>query len=148
MTRLYILWSWAYGDNKILFDDARKLAQSLGIDLTKFWNKGFVQKDKEFIRILGLSDRNSKDLMQSTELINLLYHVLLLWNRGKGNEIIAILKDCKFGKSDIFYRVAQAISESTPNESKEKKWIEGFLAGKSSISRERKAESEQLRLFE
>ena len=35
-----------------------------------------------------------------------------------------------YGKSDIFYKVAQAIAETLPVEAKEKKLLEGFLTGK------------------
>jgi hypothetical protein len=148
LTRLYILWRWAYGEPKIPFDEARKLAQSVGIDLANSWNKGFIEKDKEFIKILGPSNRRLETLVQSTELIDILHRVLLLWNSGRTDEIVTVLTNLLSGKSHLFYRIAQAISESLPNESNEKKWLEGFLAGKSRISRELKAESEQLRLFE
>jgi adenine-specific DNA methylase len=148
MTRLYLLWRWAYAEAKIHFDDARKIAQSVGIDLGKSWNNGFIRKDKEFIRLLGPSERNKKELADSKEMIDVLRHILQLWNGGKNNDIIEVLGKSGFGNSDVFYRLAQAISESLPNESKEKKWLEGFLAGKSRISRELKVEAGQQRLFE
>jgi putative DNA methylase len=148
MTRFYLLWRWAYGEGEILFDDARKLAQSVGLDLTHNWNKGFIQKDKESIRILGPSDRNAEDLTNSNELIDVLHRVLLLWNKGKGNEVLDVLQQSGLGKNDTFYRIAQAISESLPIESKEKKWLEGFLAGKARISKQIKVESGQRGLFE
>ncbi|GFP36012.1 hypothetical protein HKBW3S43_01800, partial [Candidatus Hakubella thermalkaliphila] len=53
LTRFYLLWRWTYQEAKVLFDNARKLAQSTGIDLTREWNKGFIIKDKEFIKVLG-----------------------------------------------------------------------------------------------
>jgi putative DNA methylase len=58
------------------------------------------------------------------------------------------LQKSGLGKNDTFYRIAQAISESLPNESKERKWLEGFLAGRARISRQIKIESGQRRLFE
>lgn len=148
LTRFYLLWRWAYGEAKIQFDDARKLAQSVGLDLTESWNKGFIQKDKEFIRIISPYDRNVEELANSKELIDILHRVLLLWNNGKGKEVIDVLQESGLGKSDTFYRIAQAISESLPNESKEKKWLEGFLAGRARISGQIKVESDQRRLFE
>ena len=47
-----------------------------------------------------------------------------------------ILKDSGFGYKDTFYRVAQAISETLPLESKEKKLLDGFLSGKERIMNE------------
>jgi adenine-specific DNA methylase len=134
-TRFYLLWRWAYAENKVHFDDARKLAQSVGIDLSKVWNKGFIQKDKEFIRILGPSERNINDLSDSKELVDVLHKVLLLWNNGRNDEILDVLGKLGLASDDVFYKVAQAISESLPNDSKEKKWLEGFLAGRTRITK-------------
>jgi putative DNA methylase len=61
-TRFYILWRWAYGEAKLEFDDARKLASGVGIDLAQEWNKGFIRKDKEFIEVLGPEERHMKEL--------------------------------------------------------------------------------------
>jgi adenine-specific DNA methylase len=148
LTRFYLLWRWAYGEAKIEFDDARKLAQSVGMDLTYSWNRGFIKKDKESICALGPFDRNYESFNDSNELIDVLHKVLFLWNSGKGNEVISLLQESGFGKIDTFYRVAQAISESLPNGSKEKKCLEGFLAGRARISKQMAVDPSQRRLFE
>ena len=47
LTRFYVLFRWNYGESKVQFDEARKLAQSCGIDLAHEWNKpGFIRKEK------------------------------------------------------------------------------------------------------
>ena len=148
LTRFYVLWRWAFGEGRIEFDEGRKLAQSIGIDLAREWNKGFIRKENEFIEVLGPDERNPLTLEGSKELIDVLHDVLLHWKKGKTEEITRILKESGFGKSDSFYRVAQAISESLPSGSKEKKLLEGFLSGKDRISEDIKEESEQTRLFE
>jgi adenine-specific DNA methylase len=84
LTKFYILWRWTYQEARVIFDDARKLAQSTGIDLAKMWNKGFIKKEKEFINVLGPQDReeglvlapNAQTLMP--ELIDVLHYVLIL----------------------------------------------------------------------
>jgi len=43
LTRFYVLCRWNYGEAKVLFDEARKLSQSCGIDLAVEWNKGIYQ---------------------------------------------------------------------------------------------------------
>lgn len=148
VTRFYVLWRWAYGEAKLDFDDARKLASGVGIDLALEWNKGFIRKDKEFIEVLGPEERRVKDLEGSREIIDVLHHVLLLWKQGKNEEMLAVLKESGFGKSDVFYRVAQAISESLPIEAKEKKLLDGFLAGRQRITENVRKDSGQRRLFE
>jgi putative DNA methylase len=148
LTRFYVLWRWAYGEATVVFDDALKLSQSIGIDLMREWNRGFVQKNKEFVRLLGPEERNSKELEGSKELIDVLHRVLLLWKRGKNEDVMKILKESGYGKTDVFYRVAQAISESLPIDSKEKRLIEGFLSGKERLTKNLGKETGQRRLFE
>jgi len=144
LTRFYVLWRWNYGEAKVTFDEARKLAQSCGIDLSREWNKsGFIRKEKEFIRVLGPQMRKLDDLKDSGELIDVLHHVLLLWEKSKREEMIKILNKNGYGGSEAFYRVAQAISETLPVESKEKKLLDGFLAGRERV----KEEVKQGRLF-
>jgi len=148
MTRFYVLWRWAYGDQDVEFDEARKLGQSIGLDVAQEWNKSFISKKKEFIEVLGPEERKPEDLEDSTELIDVLHKVLLFWKKGKSEEIATILRDTGFGKSDVFYRVAQAISESLPDGNGEKKLLEGFLAGKETVMKESMREARQRRLFE
>jgi adenine-specific DNA methylase len=148
MTRFYVLWRWAFGDAKIDFDDAKKLAQSVGIDMPKSGNKGFIKKDKEFVQVLGPDERDVRDLDNSRELIDVLQRVLLLWKRGLSEEITRVLAESGFGRSEAFYRVAQAVSESLPTGSAEKKLLEGFVAGSDKLKADSREESNQARLFE
>src|SRR2546426_5388229 len=130
MTRFYVLWRWAYGEARLDFDDAHKLAQGVGIALDQEWHRGFIRKDKELVDILGPEDRELDELEGSNELIDVLHRVLLLWKSSKSDELLTLLSDTGFGKSDTFYKVAQALAESLPSNSKEKKLLEGFLQGR------------------
>ena len=148
LTRLYLLWRWTYKEAKAHFDDARKLAQSTGIDLAKEWNKGFIKKDKEFIKILGPHERDIKELKNQKELIDVLHSALNLWKEGKREDMKEVLMGSGFGNKDAFYRVGQAISETLPLESKEKRLLDGFLSGKERIISEMKEGVQQRKLFE
>jgi hypothetical protein len=128
MTRFYILWRWAYGEAKVPFDDARKMAHSMGINLEHEWNKGFIVKDKEFIRVLG-PDEREEGMEESHELIDVLHQTLILWKKSKKDEMMKLLEKRGYKNGEVFKRVAQAISESLPLESTEKKWLDGFLTG-------------------
>ncbi len=137
LTRFYVLYRWNYGESKVKFDEARKLAQSCSIDLSKEWSgQGFIKKDKEFISVLGPQDRKIDDVRTSSELIDVLHSVLLLWEKSKRNEMVTLLQDSGYGKGEAFYRVAQAISETLPIESKEKKLLDGFMAGRERLREE------------
>ena len=173
LTRFYVLYRWDFGEAKVHFDEARKLATSCGIDLASEWNKnGFIKKEKEFIRVLGPHERKAGDShfgiansqwemgnrdrnitpspishLPSPELIDVLHSVLLLWEKSKRDDMIELLSETGYGKSEAFYRVAQAISETLPNESKEKKLLDGFLVGKERVREEVRKTFEQGRLI-
>lgn len=148
MTRFYVLWRWNYGAAKVPFDEARKLAQSCGIDLANEWNRQrFVKKEKEFIRVLGPQERQLDELRDSAELIDVLHGALLLWEKSNRSEMVKLLQKSGYGTGEVFYRVAQAISETLPNENKEKKLLDGFLSGRERLREEIKKESGQGRLF-
>ena len=134
LTRFYVLWRWEYGEARVPFDDARKLAQSCGIDISQEWGgSSFIKKEKQFIRVLGPQTRTLDDLSSVNELIDVLHHVLLLWEKSQKDEMLRVLRDSSFGDSEAFYRVAQAISETLSIESREKKLLDGFLAGRERV---------------
>jgi len=148
LTRFYVLWRWNYGEVKVPFDDARKLAQSCGIDLANEWNReGFIKKEKEFIRVLGPQGRQFDELKNSPELIDVLHGALLLWEKDNHADMVKLLQKSGYGKGEAFYRVAQAVSETLPIESREKKLLDGFLAGKERLREEVRKEAEQRRLL-
>ena len=148
LTKFYLLWRWTFQEKKVVFDEARKIAQSTGIDLSKEWNKGFIRKKGEFISILGPHERDIEKLEDSKELIDILHYSLLLWKEGNREKMKEILQNSEFGIKDYFYRTAQAISETLPSQSAEKKLLEGFLSGKERLIKEVKVKSVQKRLFE
>jgi adenine-specific DNA methylase len=168
LTRFYVLWRWNYGEAQVPFDEARKLAQSCGVDLAREWGRGgFVRKEKEFVRVLGPQQRKwdesanqrisegrsqpkslTRSIADSHEMIDVLHYVLLLWEKGRREELVQVLVETGLGRSEAFYRVAQAISETLPNESKEKKLLDGFLAGRERVREEVGKVGRQGRLWE
>lgn len=137
LTLFYVLWRWEFGEGKAPFDEARKLAQSAGIDLSIEWARNsFIKKQKEFIEVLNPKERKLEDLEGSDELIDVLHYCLLMWEKGNKDKILEVLSMTGFGKTDIFYRVAQAISETLPKDSKEKKLLDGFLSGKEKLKKD------------
>lgn len=144
MTKFYILWRWFYEESKVQYDDVKKLVQSLGINIEDEWNKGFIVKDKNFIKVLGPSERNEKDLVDSVELIDVLHLSLILWKTGNYNEIDKLLEKKGYLNSELFKRVATAISHALPLESTERKLIDGFLT---KYRTEESSSGEQAKLF-
>ena len=137
-TRFYVLWRWNYGEARVPFDEARKLAQSCGLDLSEEWSRrgSMVKKEQEFIRLLGPHQRKMEHLAAGGELVDVLHHALLLWEKNDRNALIQRLAQSGFGGSEVFYRVAQAVSECLPIESKEKKLLDGLLTGRPRLQEE------------
>lgn len=147
LTKFYLMWRWNYQEARVQFDDARKLAQSAGIDLVNEWNKGFIIKKGEFITVQGPDKRDKKSLENSRELIDVIHYVCLLWKEGKKDKMKFILKESGYGERESFYKVSQAISETLPNNSSEKKMIEGFLVGKDLIMKDMGEDDSQTKLM-
>ena len=145
MTRFYILWRWTYKNVRVPFDDALKMAQSVGIDIEREYGKGLVHKDKGFISILGPSDRCMEDI-GTREWVDILHRAVLLWKDNKREQMADELKKSGLGSSDTFYKVAQAISESVSG-SDESKLLDGFLSAKNRIVRDMHQDTIQAKLF-
>lgn len=149
LTRFYVLCRWEFKAAKIPFDEVNKLAHSCHIELADFWQtKSLIKKDKEFVLILGPQDREIEDIKDSGELIDVLHYAIKLWEKGKKSEMQKVLNETGYAKSDAFFRVAQAIAETLPNESKEKKLLEGFLNLRDKISESFQAEGKDKDLFD
>ena len=114
--------------SRIPFDDALKMAQSVRFNIEHECNNSFIIKENEFIKILDPLERKIEEI-ESKEIIDILHKSVLLWKNNKQKEMLILLKNIKFDKIDIFYKVAQAITEINPN-SPESKLLDGFLAGK------------------
>ena len=49
LTRFYVLWRWEFGEGRVIFDEARKLAQCCGVDLAREWGGKRVHRQGETI---------------------------------------------------------------------------------------------------
>lgn len=148
--RFYLLWRWTYNNAKLPFDDARKLSQAVGIELAEYWNRGFVKKDKEFIRVLSANERGSNFLKQAPEnMVDVLQQALLLSATNDRKAISELLSRTGHIGNDDFWRLAQAIAEVLPEGDKEKQMLQAFLYGKENYAKAGPVTSEeQASLFE
>ncbi|CEL24790.1 DUF1156 domain-containing protein [Methanobacterium formicicum] len=146
LTKFYLMWRWNYLEARVPYDDARKLAQSAGIDLFNEWNKGFIHKKGEFIIVEGPDKRDKHKLKDSNELIDVLHNLCILWKEGKNDKMKQVLKQSGYGEGEAIYKVAQAISETLPNNSSEKLSIQGFLAGRDRFLQDMREDESQTKL--
>ena len=153
-TRFYLLWRWTYQNLRAPFDDARKLAQAVGLELTEHWGRGgFIKKEKEYIRVLGplerakqLVEAKSRFRLEDVPMIDILHLCLLLWGIGERKTISELLGVTGYGGQDIFWQVAQAISEVLPEGNKERQLLQGFLYGRQGYEAAARREAEQLEM--
>ena len=137
LTRFYLRWRREYGEKFVLFNDARELALSLGIELTSEWKEGsFIQQEKTNVRVLGPQEREQIGLSNSEELIDILHQALFLWSSGNREAMIQCLSKENIGLNELIWNVAQQISASLPADSQERQWLDGWLADQRTIQRE------------
>lgn len=137
LTRFYLRWRRENGEKPVPFNDANRLAQSLGLELSKEWGAGsFIRREKTFIRVLGPQDRDVSTLSNSEELIDVLHHALLLWSSGERDAMIQRLARGRIGLNELIWNVAKEISDALPTDSRERLWLEGWCADRGAIQRE------------
>jgi hypothetical protein len=130
-TRFYLLWRWTYNHAKVRFDEARKLAQGVGIELTEHWDRaGFVKKEKEYVQVLAPQDRDA-DLTKREHfenVVDVLHKAALLWERSDRKGLEEHLMQSPFS-GETLRRVSQAVAEVLPDGDKEKQLLQGLLYG-------------------
>ena len=136
-TRFYLLWRWTYNSAPVHFDDARKLAQAVGIEITEHWGNGYLKKDKEFISVLDARERGRKFLEKGNfaNMIDVLHACLLYWDQNDKMAISKVLNETGHMNNNDFWQVAQAISEVLPEGDKERQMLQGFLYGRDGYSK-------------
>ncbi len=117
-TRFYLLWRWTYNHARVPFDEARKLATGVGVELTEAWGAGgLVEKQKEYVLVPTpqVRARDPRFAKQSrfTTMIDALHRAVALWERNRQQELQEHLA-MTYGGNEVFWQVVQAISEVLP----------------------------------
>jgi len=139
LTRFYLFYRWNFENSRVEFDEARKLAGSLGIDLNTS-RAGFIRIQRGKVTVLG-PDKRGED-HDTTELIDALHLAARLWSEGRKEELEKLLLETGYGTSESFYRVAQAIIEFLPN-CREKQWLEGLIVNRETMMKSLKEKTRQ-----
>jgi putative DNA methylase len=137
-TRYYILHRWAYGSEKIPFDDGMRLAMALGADVSALMeNRSILDQRGETVQLrgpkerakitnLGLPDRTG----MNAPVIDVLHHAATLWEQGERQALAEFLSQAARGREDQVRLVAQTLINILPDEDGERRLLEGFLAGR------------------
>jgi len=145
-TRFYLLYRWTYNHARVLFDDVRKLAQGLGLELTALWDKGgLVEKQKDYVYLPMPLERakNAKFASQGrfNTMIDALHYAIWLWNENNQKKLREHLA-ASYGNNETFWQVAQAIAEVLPEGDKEKQLLQGLLYGRRSFQKDTQQQSD------
>ncbi|MDN5363977.1 MAG: putative methylase [Eubacteriales bacterium] len=144
--RFYLLWRWTFNSAAVHFDEARKLAQAAGVELTEMWNGSrLVKKEKETVRVLGPHERGEK-IEKPANQVDVLHRACYLWEKNL-QKLREFLEDTGYLGNERFWMVAQALSEVLPDGDKEKQLLQGLLSGRGMYSTPNRGAGGQLSLF-
>lgn len=133
--QFYLTYRWTYLENKVPFDDARKIASAQGVDLEQLWGKGgFVKKSGADVEVLGPKKR--AEVKDVENMVDAVHSACQLWEKGRKAELTEMLALSGYAQSGAFWQFCQAIAECLLNGSKEKQLLEGLLVGKDTYIRE------------
>jgi len=152
-TAFYVLWKWTFepvvqngkltkpasksNGNHIfvLFDDALKIARSVGADPEILLKTHILEQEKENVRLLGPNERKHvPGLGESARdgtapsTIDVIHKALNLWAAMEQAQLEEYLEKSGARSNETFWRVAQALSNLLPMQSKEKQLLDGLLA--------------------
>jgi adenine-specific DNA methylase len=174
-TRFYVLYRWAYGGDELEFDEANKLAKSVGAELDRLQEQQrLIKRDGSVVTLLTFTERWQEKTCQGRWMhalengtvaqlpeIDQLHIALGFWRRGETEMLAGFLRQAGIqDEMHPFWQTAQAILEVENNRNgnnasregslqDEIKALEQLLASKRNLLRQAEslAESEQRTLF-
>jgi putative DNA methylase len=147
-TRYYILHRWAYGAEKIPFDDAMRLAMALGADVSALMERrGILKQSGETVSLRGPRERGKQEDLglpdrtgQQAAVIDVVQAAASLWERGDRPGLARFLAEAAFGREDQVRLVAQTLVNVLPDDDAERRLLEGFLAGRELLAEQPRQE--------
>lgn len=147
-TRYYILHRWAYGGEKIPFDDAMRLAMALGADVSALMERrGILKQSGETVSLRGPRERGKQEDLglpdrtgQQAAVIDVVQAAASLWERGDRAGLARFLAEAAFGREDQVRLVAQTLVNVLPDDDAERRLLEGFLAGRELLAEQPRQE--------
>lgn len=140
-TRYYILHRWAYAGNDVPFDDAMRLAMALGADIDALMDsRGVLKQSGDSVKLLNPKQRGKReDLGQPdrsgriASVVDVLHQAVILWESGQRESLSRFLSENAHGREEQMRLVAQTLIDILPQDDKERRLLEGFLAGRENL---------------
>jgi putative DNA methylase len=125
-TRFYVLYRWAYGGDELEFDEANKLAKSVGAELDRLQEQQrLINRDGSVVTLLTFTERWQEKTCQGRWMhalengtvaqlpeIDQLHIALGFWRRGETEMLAGFLRQAGIqDETHPFWQTAQAILE-------------------------------------
>jgi adenine-specific DNA methylase len=125
-TRFYVLYRWAYGGDELEFDEANKLAKSVGAELDRLQEQQrLIKRDGSVVTLLTFTERWQDKTCQGRWMhalengtvaqlpeIDQLHIALGFWRRGETDMLAGFLRQAGIqDETHPFWQTAQAILE-------------------------------------
>jgi hypothetical protein len=144
-SQFYLAYRWTYMNNRVEYDEARKLASAIGVYIENLEKKnGYAKISRKYVQILDPKTRGFIDNPNS--MIDVVNNCLLLWEKGNYDDLTKLLGDSGYGVNEAFWKYCQAIAESLLPGNKEKQLLEGFLVGRDRYSDYSKSKDQKNKL--
>lgn len=140
-TRFYVMYRWSYGGEKLLFDDARRLAQALGAEVNDLIHRdGILKQSGDSVTMPSATDRKQQEHLGEAgrdsavpPVIDVLHRAVLIWQDGDRRALAEYLAQHALGREEEVHTVAQALVNVLPNGDRERQMLENFLQGSSDL---------------
>lgn len=128
--QFYLTYRWTFLDNKVEYDDARKIASAEGVNLDRLADDGdsFVRKSGSNIEVQGPQKR--KAVEKVTNMVDAMHLACRMWEQGHKDRIGQRLAEAGYSQSGAFWQFCQGVAECLPQGNKEKQLLEGLLLGR------------------
>jgi adenine-specific DNA methylase len=139
-TRFYVMYRWSYGGEKLLFDDARRLAQALGAEVSDLTHSGVLKQSGDSVTMPSANERKKQEHLGEAgrdgavpPVIDVLHRAVLIWQEGDRRALAEYLSQHALGREDEVHAVAQALVNVLPQGDRERQLLENYLQGSSDL---------------
>jgi adenine-specific DNA methylase len=139
-TRFYVMYRWSYGNEKLLFDDARRLAQALGAEVSDLTRSGVLKQSGDSVTMPSANERKKQEHLGEAgrdgavpPVIDVLHRAVLIWQEGDRRALAEYLSQHALGREDEVHAVAQALVNVLPQGDRERQLLENYLQGSSDL---------------
>jgi adenine-specific DNA methylase len=139
-TRFYVMYRWSYGNEKLLFDDARRLAQALGAEVSDLTHTGLLKQSGDSVTMPSALERKKQEHLGEAgrdgavpSVVDVLHRAVLVWQEGDRRALAEYLAQNALGRDEEVNAVAQALVNVLPQGDRERQILENYLQGSNDL---------------